>query len=98
MQKLEIWPQRSMYFAAAIAIHHSDGGGTFHGGWHFIWRVAYPWRGLTLVLTWLKAGIHGGSAKPKVLLLANPLELQQQRVALSMEGDTFHGGWHISGG
>ncbi len=37
--------------------------------------------GLTLVLTWLKAGRGGGihevgAAKPKVLLLVNPLELQ----------------------
>ena len=43
--KLEIWPQRQMYFAAAITIHHSEGGGISMGG-----------GGLTLVLTWLMAG------------------------------------------
>ncbi len=83
--QLEIWPQRPMYFAATIAIHHSAargvaltmGGGTFHRG------VAYPWGGgfdfgPYLVEGWQGGGIHGGggSAKPKVLLLAKPLELQ----------------------
>ena len=42
-----------MYFAAAIAKHHSEQG----GGWRFPWGggVAYPWGGLTLVFTWLMA-------------------------------------------
>ncbi len=72
MAELEIWPQRPMYFAATIAIHHSGGvalsmgGGTFHGGGgNFYGGVAlFMGGGLTLVLTWLKAsrggGIHGG--------------------------------------
>ncbi len=85
--KLEIWPQRPMYFAATIAIHHSAVrgvalsmgvvlfmgvvlsmvGGTFHGWW--LWSL----------LGWRPAGrvaSMGLSAKPKVLLLAKPLELQ----------------------
>ncbi len=69
LQQREIWPQRPMYFAATIAIHHSAARGV--AWWHI------PGGGLTLVLTWLKAGGGGGgSAKPKVLLLAKPLELQ----------------------
>ncbi len=37
--KLEIWSQRPMYFAAAIAIHHSEGGVACQwvAGWHFPW-------------------------------------------------------------
>ena len=67
-----------MYFTATITIHHSGGvalsiggGSAFHGGVAlfmgggiFHVGVVYPWGGLTLVLTWLKAGrgggIHGG--------------------------------------
>ncbi len=41
LKKIEIWPQRPMYVAAAIAIHHSERGGGISLG------------GLTLVLTWL---------------------------------------------
>ncbi len=65
--ELEIWPQRPMYFAATIAIHHSGGGGTFHGGVVLSMGVAlfigggtFPWGGgLTLVLTWLMTGGGG---------------------------------------
>ncbi len=50
------------------------GGGTSVGG------VAYPWGGLTLVLTWLMASRAGGNAiyggKAKILLFMKPLELQ----------------------
>ncbi len=51
-------------------------------GWHFPWGgVAYPWGGwLWSLLGWRPAvgvaSMGGGSAKPKVLLLAKPLELQ----------------------
>ena len=75
-----------MYFAATTASRgwHVGWGGTFHGGWHISggggsWGWHIPGR-LTLVLTWLMAGRGvasiGGPPKPKVLLLAKPLELQ----------------------
>ena len=71
-----------MYFAAAIAIHHSEGGGTFHGGGVVLsMGVAYPCPGgfdfgPYMVNGRQGGGIHGGSAKPKVLLLTKLLELQ----------------------
>ncbi len=68
-QTEETWdfPERPRYFAATIAMHYA-----WDRGWHIsrggvAWRVrsgvAYPWRGLTLVLTWHSqqgGGIHGG--------------------------------------
>ncbi len=90
--KLEIWSPRPMYFAATHhsegggGAFHGGGtfhggmalsmrGGTFHGGWCFPWGVfhfgPYLVDGRQGV-----ASMGGGSAKPKVLLLAKPLELQ----------------------
>ncbi len=76
-----IWPQMRRYFATHrhALCGGGEGGGTFHGG-GTSWGVAYPWGvdfGPYLVEGWQGGGIYGGgSAKPKVLLLAKPLALQ----------------------
>ncbi len=40
-KKLEIWPHRPMYFAAAV--RQFPWGVVHHWGWHFPWGVAHPW-------------------------------------------------------
>ncbi len=51
-------------------------GMVHHGGWLISWWGGISLGGgLTLVLTWLMTG-GGGWGKPKVVLLAKPLELQ----------------------
>ncbi len=80
MLKLEIWPQRSRYFAADIVALR--GGWRIMGVAHFM-GVAYPWGidfGPFLVDGQLGCGIHGGGGKPKVSLLAKPLEIQKVRL------------------
>ena len=72
--QLEIWPQRPMYFAAASHCHtpRGAGEGVAHsmGGGVWLWSL-FGW--------WPAGGWHlwgGGPPKPKVSLLAKPLELQ----------------------
>ncbi len=76
MTQLEIWPQRPMYFAAAIATHHSKGGGMSVVGGGGIFLEG----GLTLVFPWLMVsrgeGLALGEGEPKVPSSLKPLALQ----------------------
>ena len=79
-----MWPQRPRRFAAAIAVYY---------GW-----VAYPW-GLGVDFGPYLVGGHqgglafvGGGGKPKVSLLAKPLELELLKVVfpqISVQKSTY---------
>ena len=57
-----------MYFAAAVAIHHSEQ----EGGWHFPWRRGFDF-GPYVVDGWQGvASVGGGAVKAKASLLTKP--------------------------